>query len=383
MANPLLRLHQQADAELQFYAGTEIVLTFGQPQAEYAAIRKSAAIFDMPQRNVLELSGPDRLGFLNGLITNQTFDKQRKSDLPAGTGVYSFLLNQKGRILADMNVLELGDRTLLEMDVRILEPVKKELEKYLFREKVTIANLATSRHVLMLLGPDAAAVLNRALASPIPDLPQLGSAPARLLGQDILIYRDDVCGSPAFGLIVPVEAAISIWTHFTTEPHKSAADDDLRFRRLARPVGWAAFNSTRIEAGRPLFGIDFDDSVLPAETGQLARAVSFTKGCYIGQEIVARMHSRGQVARLLVGIRMEDDALPIAGAKMYDDQQNEIGGITSSTMSPILSNAPIALGYVKKGFEQPGTKLRIPAEGAMHIGIVSLLPFIETTDGHR
>src|SRR5206468_6008208 len=100
-------------------------------------------------------------------------------------------------------------------------------------------------------------------------------------------------------------------------------------RRPLRAAGWAAYNAARIEAGRPLFGIDFDDSVLPAETGQLARAVSFTKGCYLGQEVVARMHARGQVARQLVGIKMDDRALPIAGASIFDASQNAIGGITS------------------------------------------------------
>jgi folate-binding protein YgfZ len=376
MANPLFRLHQQAEAEFQNYAGTEIVLTFGEPQAEYAAIRKSAGIIDLAQRNVLELRGEDRPAFLNGLLTNQTWDKQRKAGLAAGAGVYSFLLNQKGRILADMNVLSLEGRTLLDMDVRMIEATKKELDKYLFREKVTMESGAERWHEFMLLGPDSREVLNRALATPIGQLPQLGSAPGHLLGQDVLVYRDDICGVSGYVLIVPVEAAVSIWTHFTSEPAGSRRGEDYRFGGLARPVGWAAFNSIRIEAGRPIFGIDFDDSVLPAETGQVARAVSFTKGCYVGQEIVARMQSRGQAARLLVGIRMEDDALPIAGAKMYDEQKNEIGGITSSTMSPLLSNAAIALGYVKKGFESPGTKVQVPAEGGMHVGVVSRLPFV-------
>jgi folate-binding protein YgfZ len=146
---------------------------------------------------------------------------------------------------------------------------------------------------------------------------------------------------------------------------------------LLWPAGWAAFNTTRIEAGRPIFGIDFDDTILPAETGQVARAVSFTKGCYLGQEIVARMHARGQTAKQIVGIRVENDALPMAGAAVYDEQQNQIGGITSSTMSPILSNAAIALAIVKKPFIIPGTKITVPAEGAMRSATVEQLPFIK------
>src|SRR5688572_13276360 len=114
LPNPLLELHRSAGAELQAYDRLEIVSTFGEPQAEYAAIRKGSALLDEPYRGVLELTGKDRHSFLNNLLTNQTWDKARKAGLAAGEGVYAFFLNLKGRIVADMNVLERGDRTLLE-----------------------------------------------------------------------------------------------------------------------------------------------------------------------------------------------------------------------------------------------------------------------------
>src|SRR5262245_14982709 len=122
--NPLADVHRQAQAEFQDWAGIEIVQTFGEPQAEYAAIRKAAGMMDLPQRGILELTGNDRLPFLNNLLTNQTWDKSKKSGLGAGQSVYAFLLNLRGRVVADMNVLELGDRTLLEMDARFVEPVR-------------------------------------------------------------------------------------------------------------------------------------------------------------------------------------------------------------------------------------------------------------------
>ena len=153
-------------------------------------------------------------------------------------------------------------------------------------------------------------------------------------------------------------------------------------KRALRPIGWAAFNAARIEAGRPLFGIDFDETVLPAETGQLERAVSFTKGCYLGQEIVARMHARGQIARQIVGLRLDNDALPIAGSHVFapNDSGDQIGGITSSTLSPRLSNAAICLAIVKKGFNTAGAEVRVPAEGAMRTARVVPLPFIPSSD---
>src|SRR5947207_11730122 len=130
--NPLHELHQQAEAEFQPYVDVQIVTTFGEPQAEYAAIHKACGMIDLPQRGVLELTGKDRLSFLNNLLTNQTWDKSKKTGLEAGQGVYAFILNVNGRIVADMNVLELGDRTLLEMDARLVEPLRKVLDKYLF-----------------------------------------------------------------------------------------------------------------------------------------------------------------------------------------------------------------------------------------------------------
>src|SRR3954469_18505460 len=119
--NPLYDAHEQANAEFQAYGDVQIVATFGQPQAEYAAIHKACGMMDLPQRGIIEFTGKDRLTFLNNLLTNQTFDKQTKTPLAAGKGVYAFLLNAKsGRIIVDVNVLELGERTLLELDARLM-----------------------------------------------------------------------------------------------------------------------------------------------------------------------------------------------------------------------------------------------------------------------
>src|SRR6476660_4321308 len=130
LANPLRELHARAEAEFQNYAQLEIVSTFGEPQAEYSAIRKACALMDLPQRGFLELTGRDRLPFLNNLLTNQTWDKSAKRWLAAGQGVYAFLLNLKGRIVTDVNVLERGESTLLELDARLVEPVRATLDKY-------------------------------------------------------------------------------------------------------------------------------------------------------------------------------------------------------------------------------------------------------------
>jgi aminomethyltransferase len=382
-ANPLLELHRAGEAEFQHWDAIQIVQTFGEPQAEYAAIRKSCGLIDLPQRGILELSGKDRLPFLNNLLTNQTWNKANKSGLSGGEGVYAFLLNLRGRIVADMNVLELGDRTLLETDARLVEPLRAVFDKYIFAEQVKIVSRIGELHEIALHGPAAAEIVGVNIAQ------ALHSTRAKLFDVDLLIWRDDSTSLPGYHLLVPAASAQNLWTQLISQ---FASSTELGKRKL-RAVGWAAFNATRIEGGRAIFGIDFDGAAvasaspgkrdelaagtLPAETGMLDRAVSFTKGCYLGQEIVARMHARSQVARQIVGIRMENDALPIAGAEVFDENSTTVGVITSSTVSPILSNAAICLAMVKRPHFVIGTKLRIPAEGAIRPGIVSQTPFLQ------
>ena len=371
LPNPLHSLHTQAEAEFQPYAEVEIVSTFGEPQAEYAALHKGCGMLDLPQRGILELTGKDRLPFLNNLLTNQTWSKETKTGMAAGLGVYAFYLNTKGRIVTDLNVLELGDRTLLEMDGRLVPQLRLMFEKYLFAEQVTMTDCTGTLHQIALHGAGSREVLNAAIGTPLPVLDPLSSTSIRIFGVDAIVYRDDPTGQTGYVLIVPIAAAKTVWMNLLSKLGTSSETG----KRALRPVGWAAFNAARIEGGRPIFGIDFDDSILPAETGQFNRAVSVTKGCYLGQEIVARMHARQQVAKQLVGIRMESDALPIAGTKILDDANNEIGGVTSSTLSPILSNMAICLGYLKRPFFAPKTIVNIPAEGSVRKGTVVDLPF--------
>jgi len=408
--NPLLDAHRQAEAELQPYGPLEIVSTFGEPQAEYAAVRKAAGLFDLPHRGILELTGKDRLPFLNNLVSNVTWDKNAKQGMAASTGVYAFFLNLRGRIVADMNVLELGDRTLVETDVRYVDLLRKVWDLYLFTEKVTLASQVGKLHELALHGHNAFDVLRQAAGAPVPLDAPLASSQFKLFDVDAIAFRDDVCGVPGVHLVVPHDAAQNMWLALV-ERFGFATDIG---KRMLRPIGWAAFNTTRIEAGRPLVDVDIPAAtpdrpgaklrpeelqeasqenaptagggrsgaapahpgILPAETGPLAaRAVAYTK-CYVGQEIVARMHARGQVAKQLVGLRVADDALPVAGTNVFDDKDNAVGAVTSSTPSPVLSNATIALAYVKRPLFAEGTKLRVPAEGAVREATVVKLPFV-------
>ncbi|MCS7033840.1 MAG: hypothetical protein NZ561_07575 [Phycisphaerae bacterium] len=391
--NPLLSLHLRNEAEMQRYGDLEIVSTFGQPQAEYAAIHKSCGIMDLPFRGVLRLTGPDRHQFLNGLISNRTWDKETRRPMPAGSWVYAFLLNLKGRIVADMNVIELGDETLIDCDARLVKDLKALMEQYLFTERVTIESLLGTMHGIGLYGPQAAQVLQGAAEH----AGQFGEGQAAFRlnvgGVGCVAFRDAPTGTDGFQLILPSADAETVWNALLAMSERG----DEPGRRRIRPVGWAAFNACRIEAGTALFGIDFggvpvatasplqkhrdeaDDSapgILPAETGRLfPRAVDLTK-CYIGQEIVARMHARQACARQIAGFRMSDDALPLAGATIHDASGNHIGMVTSSTISPVMGNAAIGLAFVKKPHFAIGATWTVPAEGQLRTATVVELPFL-------
>lgn len=371
--NPLRELHAAADAEFQAYEALEIVSTFGEPQAEYAALHKACGLMDLAHRGVIELTGKDRLPFLNNLLSNETWSKQSKVDLAAGQGVYAFLLTVNGRVVTDLNVIERGDRTYLELDARLVAPTLKALDRYLFAEQVKLVDRVGALHELALHGPTAAEVLAAAAAGTSAEtfttLLPLGSIDVTLFDVPVTVWRDDVCGTTGLHLLVPVDRVAHVWSTFLARFGGLVA----HAKRPLRPVGWAAFNTVRIEAGRPLFGVDFDATVLPAETGDetFARAISVTKGCYPGQEIVARMYARKMSAKQLVGLKVEGEALPMAGSPVLDDAGNQVGGVTSSTISPLAGRSPIAFALVKKPFVVDGKTVTVPAEGAMRTATVS------------
>ena len=210
------------------------------------------------------------------------------------------------------------------------------------------------------------------------ELKPLCSIAATIRDVPIIVWRDDVTGATGYHLIIPTENAHVAWMELMSRFGPALATSPQTVTRpMLRPIGWAAFNARRIEAGRPLFGIDFDETVLPAETGLLDRAVSFTKGCYMGQEIVARMHARAQVARKIAGFRMTDDALPVAGTGVLDAAKTPIGAVTSSTVSPVLSNASIGLAMLKRPSFEIGSIISIPAEGLIRQATVVSIPFLD------
>lgn len=382
--NPLAELHQAIeDAEFADFGGIPLVTMFDDVRAEYSAIHKACGLLDQSWRGVLEVTGKDRHEFLGNLITNKTWDKLTKTGMAPGSGAQAFLLNLKGRVVADLILIERGEKLLIDMDRRLVSTIRATLDRYLFSEKVQMADRSRTHTRLGLHGPGAAGVIYDASGVDLTTMPEFGSNAVTLFGVQVEVWREDQTVSPGLQLLVSNEDAARVWKGLVDAFADEGRESN---KRRLRKIGWSAFNTTRIEAGKPMLGIDYEPAppsvpgkkpnpeeaedpatrgILPAETGLFDRAVDVNKGCYLGQEIVARMFSRKVVARRIVSFKMNVDALPLAGAPVVDEKDNQVGIVTSSTISPVRSGANIGLALVKKPFFEPGSTLRILAEGSI------------------
>ncbi len=393
---PLRKLLEQYGASLSHYGpalddatGDHVQLAeaFTDIELEYAAIRKACVLFDAPHRAILEVTGADRLDFLQRMLT------QDLRPLAPLSCTRAFWLNRKGRIDADLRVINLEDRTLLTLDAHAAHRAHESLSAYVITEDVNITNLTDQRHVLLLLGPTAPDLLN-ALANSSPHNNR--AARAAINNVRFLIDRQDLANVPAYELILDSpDDAPALWSALldaaavrTSDDGSPAPSPDLAKQVRLRPCGWHALNIARIESGVPLYNIDFGPDSLPHETGVLHDRVSFKKGCYLGQEVVARLEALGKPKQTLVALRIDpspspdephDPRLPVAPAQLFAEHDalgEVLGAITSSTLSPMLGNAPIALAQLRTKHADPATRLATSAQGAiLHATVQPRLQF--------
>jgi tRNA-modifying protein YgfZ len=290
--SPLQDMHARAGAVLSVYgppeAGCHVVETYGELELEYAALRGGCILLDQPHRAVLEVTGPDRLSFLNRMVT------QELAGLQPMHVRRSFWLNRKGRIDADLRLIELDNRMLIDVDVHAAARTVQGLSAFVVMEDVQITDVTELRHRLALHGPAAIRLLAAAAESKVPLEPDQAML-LTIAGHKALAFRQDTTGEIGLELIVPAQHAAVIYEHLLRFTHAHGPSTI-----NLRPAGWHAFNIGRIEAGTPLYNIDFGPESLPHETGVLRDRVNFKKGCYLGQEIVARMDSRGHSKKTLV-----------------------------------------------------------------------------------
>jgi tRNA-modifying protein YgfZ len=331
----------------------------GELAADYEALRHGCGLADRSGMDRLELLGEDRRRFLNAYVTCDV------KGLEAGQGAYGFFTGAQGRILADVVLLAHHDRLWLELPPGHGETVAAHLRKYLLADRVEMRGLAEMLP-LTLAGPRAAAALReRAPGIELPEAPW-GHVRAMVAGTEVTVQRTGRLGVPALTLWVSASVAPPLCEELLAAPPGGRGQD-------VRPVGPEALEAVRAEAGIPRFGHDFGPQNLPQETGE-EEAVSYTKGCYLGQEVVARIHYRGGVQKRLCGLVFDGAAVPATGtALLYDGR--EAGAIGTALHSPALDR-PIGLAILHRRAAEPGSRLELAGAKGGGGAEVRPLPFV-------
>ncbi len=356
---PLYEIHRALGAT--FTAGDgdwQLIGHFTDPDREHCAVRQGVGIIDLSHRGRLRLTGSDRAAYLHRIISN---DVER---LSVGEGNYATILTNRGKIIADMKVYVFEDSIGIETNAETTSILYQELDKYLIADDVTIEYFTERTGAIGVHGPKSAELLQVVYGFDVRDLPEYHSIVGEIDGRWIVCVRANETGEVGYNLCTASESMEWLWDAILTKGRTFAAE----------PVGLTALNSLRIEAGIPRYGAELDDSIFPGEA-ELEGAISFEKGCYIGQEIVARMKYRGHPNRLLRGVEITDDTLPQSGDRLFDGDK-EIGWITSAVVSPTLGKT-VGMGYVRTAFTDEGSEVTVEtAEGRVNT-TVRLLPFYQ------
>jgi len=343
-----LRAH---GAVFETVQGLQLPAHFGDVGREWRAAREGAAVFAAGFRSLIAAIGEDRVTFLQGMLTNDV------KALAAGQGVYAAFLNQQGRLVSDLRVYAQTERLLLDVLAWRRAALMEALSRFIVADDVELTPV-DEEPLIGVEGPLARAVVAEALG--VTDLPQTPYAHQRLTFEGaalLVIAASEVDGS---GLLLCGPAS--------TGP----ALLDACIEAGARPLGMRALDILRVEAGVPWPGVDTDDSTLIMETGRQA-AISFTKGCYLGQEVVERVAARGHVNRQISGLVLDGEQLPPAGARVLADAR-EVGYVTSAVRSEAL-RAVIALAMIQIKHAPLGERVDVDMDGVRTTATVSALPF--------
>ena len=357
---PLYETHHALGAAFtENHEGWELVDHFTDPHQEHHTVRRGVGVVDLSHRGRLRLTGRDRAAYLHRIISNDV------EGLAVGEGNYATILTNRGKIIADMNVYVFEESIGIETNAETTLSLYQELDKYLIADDVTIEDFTERNGAVGVHGPKSAELIQEVCGWDVGNLPEYHSIVAEIDGRRIVCVRADETGEVGYNLCTASESIEWLWDTILT---KGRAFD-------TAPVGLTALNTLRIEAGIPRYGAELSDSVFPGEA-ELEDAISFEKGCYIGQEIVARMKYRGHPNRLLRGFEIASDTLPQSDDRLFDGDK-EIGWITSAVVSPTLGKT-IGMGYVRVAFTDEGSQVEVEtAEGRVD-ATVRLLPFYQS-----
>jgi len=342
-----------ADYQTGEYRGVTTAARFQDPQAEFEALHSGCGVYDLGFRAKISLAGGDRMRWLNGMVTNNI------RDLAVGHGVYAFLLNPQGHILGDLYAYNLGDSITVDTDRGQVEKILATFDHYIIMDDVEATNLSEQWTALGLAGPKSRQIL-AAAGFDIPEMQALDLRRAGWNGEHGALVRGDDPSGESYEIWIAPAGVKTLW--------------DALLAAGAAPVGFEGLEKHRIVGGIPRYGLDIRERDLPQETDQ-ARALNFSKGCYVGQEIVERIRSRGAVHRKFIGFVAEGAQHVAAGAKVVSGEK-EVGEITSVASLQIAgAEKTVALGYIRRELGVPGREVAIGGTTAT----VASLPIAEAT----
>lgn len=353
--------HVQLGATCEEVTGWEMPAHYGDVVAEHHAVRHAVGIADLSHRGKLRVTGDDRVKWLQSIISNDILPLQ------PGQGRYSSFLTHKGKMLTYFRTYMQAESVMLEDVGEIGETTFQALRKFLlYGTKAKMENCAESWGLLLISGPKTAQVIQSAFGVDVSDVTPLEFITAQIGGQQALIIRTEETGEVDIEILLPADGLVTAWT--------AAMQAGAKFG--IRAIGRQAREALRMEAGLPKAGPDLNEEIVPPEANLEGKAFSLSKGCYPGQEVVARMDTYGNVRRKFVGLILNEAIVPSHGAKLFSGDR-EVGWISSAVRSPQL-NKVIAFGFPLRDFSAPNTTLTIDIEGTKHQATVHTLPFYTT-----
>jgi glycine cleavage system T protein len=353
MKSPLADYHVSQGATLGEYHGALVPARFGDPAAENQAVRKASGLFDFSFRAKFLAKGRDHARFLHRMLSNDV------KKLSPGQGTYATFLTAQGHILADLVLYCAEDCFIIDTDADLRDKALTGLSRYIVGDQVQMEPLEL--YALAFQGPRARPLLEKTLHIELPAMEEFDHFATNYAGHPVRVVRASSTGEEGYEVWVGERGLEAVWG--------AACGQAPTYGTL--PCGFEALESLRIEAGIPRYGQELSEDTMPLEA-DLYKALSFTKGCYIGQEIVERTRSRGHVNWKLVGLRVDSAVPPIAGEKL-NSEGKEIGEVTSACISPTLGKT-LALAYVRREVSEPGAKLNLPSGATAE---VASLPFYQ------
>ena len=339
LETPLAELHRNSGATTATWFGCSLPDHWTDPKTEQDFARKSVALIDKNYRTYLRFTGPDRVRYLNAILTNNI------KELSTGHGNVSLLLNPQGHILAELETYALTESLFSVSYAMIRERLIEWLNKYIIMDDVTLTDETQRLGTLAIEGPKAHAVAREVSGIDLSTLEDLERTEAAISAVPCSITKRSPGGIAGCEFLVEREALAQLWWVLAAAVKRHGGG----------PAGYTAMSALRLAQGLPWFGYDFGEKQIPHEAGLQETHISYTKGCYTGQEIVERVRSRGQVNRQRVDLIFDGANAPAAGDALSADGK-EAGYITRAAIPSFFPRA-IGMGYVRREYAVAGTKL--------------------------